>query len=222
MLSLCWRRSYLSYIRHTLSITLLIFEIQHLPSEDKDHWNSFQFLQQSRLQPSSLRANKLGCAWLTGDTDRRGHSSTCPPDCSISQHRHTETGQRFHWPDYLFLQNRWQLKCLAASAFQLCLLLKAGFSLKLGDSKLCTFMAPSSPEKDAVWPPGCSALPMHLSPSHHLPANLSGGFCNTLRKQKTARHIDCMLCLHPEKLSQKLLTPFHVSFCMQPQISHWA
>lgn len=38
-------------------------------------------------------------------------------------------------------------------------------------------------------PRGCSALQLHLTLSHHLPANLSGRFYNAGRKQKSTRHI---------------------------------
>lgn len=137
--------------------------------------------------------------------------ATCQFVCSLLWYKHPKTGYWFHWPDYLLPQkkiaaeSRWQTQHCSYA-----LLVQAGLRSRL-KTPCCAFAAEVITRKRCNLPCGCSTLQLHLTSPYCFPANLSGRFSNVGRKQKIARRIGWMLCLHPEKLSQTLLTPLHRS-----------
>lgn len=131
------------------------------------------------------------------------------PSCSVGTRRlgNDFTGQiTYSYKRRLQLKSVWQ-----PQHYGYALLVRAGWRTRWLQTSRCVLTAKVIARERCDLPRGCSALQLHLTSSHRLPANLSGTSYNTGRKQKSARHIGWMLCLHPEKPSQKLLTPLHVS-----------
>ena len=142
------------------------------------------------------------------------------PSCNVGTRSlgNDFTGQiTYSYKTRLQLKSVWQ-----PQHYRYALLVQAGLTTRWLQTTCCAFAAEVFTRERCNLPRGCSALQLHLTSSHHLPANLSGRFYNAGRKQKSARHIGWMLCLHPEKLSQKPLTPLHVSLYIsgpEPQCS---
>lgn len=124
-------------------------------------------------------------------------ASLSAPSCGVGTRRlgNDWTGQiTYSYKRRLQLKSVWQ-----PEHYSYALLVQAGLRTRWLQTPCCAFTAEVITRARCNLPRGCSALQLHLTPSHRLPANLSGRFSNAGRKQKSARHIERMLCLHPEK-----------------------
>lgn len=137
------------------------------------------------------------------DLSGRGCLPAClsAPPCNVGTQRsgNDSTGQITY-----FCKGRRQLKHYSSARR-----VRAGLRTRWLQTPCCALTAEVISGERSNLPYGCSAPQLHLTPSHHLPANLSGRFSSAGRK-KSARHIVWMLRLHPDKPSQKLLRALHV------------
>lgn len=104
------------------------------------------------------------------------------PSCSVGTRRlgNDFTGQiTYSYKRRLQLKSVWQ-----PQHYGYALLVRAGWRTRWLQTSRCVLTAKVIARERCNLPRGCSALQLHLTSSHRLPANLSGTSYNTGRKQK--------------------------------------